>query len=231
MRRLQELDVLAFRQMLELPCAHNLRRREQLRFDAVRPRLRIRRQLQILFDGFFVQRDLLVQIPIAQWHGLVARRIIRREEAPHRRLKDCRLQFRLRIVARIVQRLNHVGKQWNAPVLVWARRLEQVNHNGQAVRIMRRDALDLLRRHKQRLVDVVFDHPIGDGGCVVVKLYAVDDAIARVWIDERVKAHSVFGRVWAKHVVRAHNAIRLDGAPRERAVWLLPSNEEHVPRQ
>ena len=217
--------------MLELPRAHNLRRRKQLRFDAIRPRLRIRRQLQILFDGFFVQRDLLVQIPIAQRHGFVARRIIRREEAPHRRLKDCRLQFRLRIVARIVQRLDHVGKQWHAPVLVGARRFEQVNHNGQAVRIMRRDALDLIRRYKQRFVDVVFDNPISDGGCIVVKLYAVDDAIARVWIDERVKAHAVLCRVWAEHVIRTHHAIRLDGAPRERAVWLLPSNKEHVPRQ
>ena len=187
--------------------------------------------MQILFDGFFVQRDLLVQIPIAQRHGLVARRIIRREEAPHRRLKDCRLQFRLRIVARIVQRLDHVRKQWHSPVLVGARRLEQVNHNWQAVRIMRRDALDLLRCYKQRFVDVVFYNPISDGGCIVVKLYAVNDAIASVWIDERVKAHAVLGRVWAEHVVRAHNAIRLNGAPRERAVWLLTSNEEHVPRQ
>ena len=96
---------------------------------------------------------------------------------------------------------------------------------------MRRDALDLLRRDKQRFVDVVFDNPISDGGCVVVKLYAVDNAIARVGIDERVKAHAVLGRVWAKHVIRAHHSIRLDGAPRERAVWLLPSNEEHVARQ
>ena len=187
--------------------------------------------MQVLFDGFFVQRDLLVQIPVTQWHGLVARRIIRREKAPNRRLKDCRLQFRLRIVARIVQRLNHVRKQRHTPVLVWARRLEQMDHNGQAVRIMRRDALDLLWRYKQRFVDVVFDHPISDGGCIVVQLDAVDNAIARVWIDERVKAHAVLCRVRTEHIIRAHHSIRLDGAPRERAVWLLPSNEEHVARQ
>ena len=106
-----------------------------------------------------------------------------------------------------------------------------MDHNWQAVRIMRRDALDLLWRYKQRFVDVVFDHPISDGRCIVVKLYAVDDAIARVWIDERVIALVVLRRASSSPLLPSPPVFRFDGTPRERAVWLLPSNEEHVPRQ
>ena len=96
---------------------------------------------------------------------------------------------------------------------------------------MRRNALDLLRRNKQRLVDVIFDDPIGYGRCVVIELDAIDDAVSCIGIYERVEAHPVFSRVRAEHVVGTHDAVRLNSAPRKRSVWLLASNEENITRQ
>ena len=106
-----------------------------------------------------------------------------------------------------------------------------MNHHRQSITIVRRNSLDLLRRNKQGLVDVVFYDPISDGRRVVVKLDAVDDAVSGVRIYERIEAHTVFSRVRAEHVVGAHDAVRLDSAPRERPVWLLAPNEENISRQ